>query len=288
MREIVRVEHQMVVEQMISEANRIQQEQKTEEQLRFQFKYNSQKTSRAIKQIAREFPDLRSDELESLHSLARFARNLLVDPSQINSISNFSLTFGAEFEATIIINGIPFDDFLDVQNRKFQEVLDSQIQDFSRLENLKRPGFVPTDFDNITGWTTMSILSVKSATDFKVAEKLEVNVSSLSYNEIEKYVFDHPDIFDQTIFQALRLYRYIILKSLTDIITNSLLQIFEDILIVTGSMSYSDVALTLCNQLNVNNRKSLELTVEAERNVIKKALNAVNTYGAIFPQLRSR
>jgi len=135
---------------MITEEERTRKEQQAEERLRFNFEYNQARKSRSLKKIAREFPDLRVIDLEVLDNLDRLAENLLVSPEKINSILDFSPSYGSEFEANIIVNGIPFDDFLTIQTQKLEETMDQEVEDFARAEDLRRPGFIPTDFDR--GW----------------------------------------------------------------------------------------------------------------------------------------
>lgn len=261
----------------------IAQEQDLEERLRFQFEFNATQINKAIKIIGREFPDLRSEDLASLQNLSKLASNFLVNPERINTIFNFSLSFGAELEASIILNGIPYPDYFNVQSKKFQEALDQEIETMAFAENLRMPGFIPTDFDHITGWTAQSVLSVKES----VEKIIEGQKSNLSLSEVEDFVIKNPSLFASGVNQALRLYRFVILKNLTDIIMANLKQIFEDILLVAGSSLYSEITLTLGRQLNVDNKRTLETNVDVERKIINQAVRAANTYGAIFPQLRS-
>lgn len=261
-------------------------EQIAEESLRFNFEYNSLQINRAIKTISREFPDLRSGDLRTLYQLNRLAANLLTDPSFINSIANFSLTFGAETEAVIIVNGIPFQDFPTVQTQKFQEALDKQIEAFCFSQDIRKPGFIPIDFDALSGWPSLTVLATKEIITVKVANFLEVKSQTLSFNDIEDYVFNNNSQFNDTERQCLTIYRYVVLKNLNEIIIDNIEQILEDILLISGSALFSNIGTNLGINLNINNRKILEASVTAEQFVLNLASSASGTFGAIFPQLR--
>jgi hypothetical protein len=148
------------------------------------------------------------------------------------------------------------------------------------------PGFTPIDFTNTTGWTTANVLAVKAATEQTVANNLGVQTTSLSYGQTEQYIYNNPSLFTPLNTQAFQIYRNIILKSLTDIVVAGFQSILENILIVAGSATYSNVAFTLGRNLNLDNGIVLATSVTAEQYILQQVLTAAQTFGAIFPQLR--
>lgn len=271
---------------MISEEARFRREQQAEESLRFNFEQTRTRKLRALKLIARNFPDIRVEQLETLDMLNSLAENLLVSPEKINSITDFSPSYGSEFEANIIVNKLPFDDYLSIQTQQLESVMDQEVEDFARAEDLRRPGFMPTDFERITGWTTYEVLQSKEIAEIITAENLEVQVTELSFNEVEQFATENSELFPADTMQALRIYRYVVLRNLTKIVTDSLRQMLEELLLVAGTAKFSDIALTLGIQLNLDNRKSLETSVDAERRVLDIVGRTAVKFRAIFPQLR--
>lgn len=263
-----------------------QQEQQQEEALKFKFTFDSGTIARAVKAIAREYPDLRVEHLQYLKNMDRLARNLLTSPEQINSIRNFSPVYGYDFEANIILNDEPYEDFGKIQSQQLEEALTLAIETFARSKDIRRPNFVPKSFDNITGWTAMEVVRVKENTDVVVAEQLGVAVGDLSFNETEEYVLSNKKLFGEEVVQAIRLYRQVILKSLQESVLHGMRQILESVLMVAGSTNYMDIALTLTNNLNINNRQAFDIVVEIENKVDDQAKRAGIDFGAIFPQLR--
>lgn len=243
-------------------------------------------TLRATKIVSREFPDLTSNQSQILPELEKLAISLLVNPDKIKSIHDFSLTFGQEVEADYTLTPKPFDDYENVTDQKLIEKLDKEIELFARQEGLRRINFFPESFDNITGWTTELVLSLKDDATEITSAALGVAPEELSFNAVEAYVSKNTDLFSEDILQAMRMFRYVVLRNLTDSVVSSLTQLLKQILLTSGSHSYSNIALELGANINLDNRDSLEIAVKAERLARKIADTALVRFGALFPQLR--
>lgn len=249
---------------------------------------NSKDKLLAVKTIGREFPDLPSEQLFSIHRLSKLAQSFLVDENRINGIPNFSLSIGIDTEATITASGVPFIDYDTVQTELFQSDLDKKVEAFAWDEGLKLPGFRATSYENLSGWTSALTIGIVQNVQNKLVADGIFPAGTISFNAAENYINGHSSNFDLATHQAIKIYRFVILTKLYDVLSSSFRQILEEVYLAIGNERYSTISVILGKQLNFDNRRSLELSAEAERNALDVAVGASRSFGAIFPQITKR